>query len=185
MRRLLLWMAGNSWLRRHLPGLWFARRAVRRFMPGEDTAAALFRFRNGMLGNLVVSWAARHTNLYIEFNVYGTEGFLRLTYDNDGARRLERHADGRVETLYEFDPRRPDVAAADGQKNFVGECEHFVECIRTGREPLTNGRAARKSMEAILAAYQGDDEGRIVWLEPGVHYAAQPGTISGLRAVDQ
>jgi len=34
-------MAGNSWLRRHLPRLWFARRAVRRFMPGETMTAAL------------------------------------------------------------------------------------------------------------------------------------------------
>jgi proline dehydrogenase len=41
MRRVLLWMAANGWLRRHLPRLWFARRAVRRFMPGEDAAAAL------------------------------------------------------------------------------------------------------------------------------------------------
>ncbi|HEY7599947.1 MAG TPA: proline dehydrogenase family protein [Candidatus Limnocylindrales bacterium] len=41
MRRLLLWMAGNRFLRRHLPRLWFARRAVRRFMPGEETADAL------------------------------------------------------------------------------------------------------------------------------------------------
>jgi proline dehydrogenase len=41
MRALLLWMAGNRWLRDHLPRLWFARRAVRRFMPGEDAASAL------------------------------------------------------------------------------------------------------------------------------------------------
>jgi proline dehydrogenase len=41
MRGLLLWMARNPWLRRHLPRLWFARRAVRRFMPGEDTESAL------------------------------------------------------------------------------------------------------------------------------------------------
>jgi len=41
MRRLLLWMAGNSWLRHRIPRLWFARRAVRRFMPGEDVEAAL------------------------------------------------------------------------------------------------------------------------------------------------
>ena len=41
MRRVLLWMAGNRWLRRHLPRLWFARRAVRRFMPGETMAEAL------------------------------------------------------------------------------------------------------------------------------------------------
>jgi proline dehydrogenase len=34
-------MAGNRWLRDRLPRLWFARRAVRRFMPGEDPEAAL------------------------------------------------------------------------------------------------------------------------------------------------
>lgn len=41
MRRLLLWMASNRWLRERIPRLWFARRAVRRFMPGHDAAAAL------------------------------------------------------------------------------------------------------------------------------------------------
>src|SRR3990170_3272656 len=41
MRRLLLWMAGNRWLRDRLPRLWFAKRAVRRFMPGEDADSAL------------------------------------------------------------------------------------------------------------------------------------------------
>ena len=35
MRRILLWMGRNAWLRDHLPRLPFARRAVRRFMPGE------------------------------------------------------------------------------------------------------------------------------------------------------
>jgi proline dehydrogenase len=34
-------MAGNGWLRQRLPRLWFARRAVRRFMPGESMEAAL------------------------------------------------------------------------------------------------------------------------------------------------
>jgi proline dehydrogenase len=41
MRKILLWMAGNRWLRDRLPKLWFARRAVRRFMPGEDAESAL------------------------------------------------------------------------------------------------------------------------------------------------
>src|SRR5205085_11498384 len=149
----------------------------------EDTAAALFRFKNGMLGNMVVSWAAWHTNHYIEFNVYGTEGFLHLIYDPDDARRLELYArhDGamQVERLYEHDPRRADTA--EGPKNFVGECAHFVDCIVHRREPLTNGHEARKSVDAILAAYQGDDENRIIWLQPGERYAARPGTISSPR----
>jgi proline dehydrogenase len=41
VRRLLLWMARNPWLRDRIPRLWFARRAVHRFMPGEDVASAL------------------------------------------------------------------------------------------------------------------------------------------------
>src|SRR5213594_1938060 len=41
MRRILLWMASNRWLRERLPRLPFTRRAVRRFMPGEDAGSAL------------------------------------------------------------------------------------------------------------------------------------------------
>jgi proline dehydrogenase len=41
MRKLLLWMARNPWLKERLPKLWFAKRAIRRFMPGEDADSAL------------------------------------------------------------------------------------------------------------------------------------------------
>lgn len=41
MRRVFLWAARNRWLKAHLPGMRFMRRAVRRFMPGETLADAL------------------------------------------------------------------------------------------------------------------------------------------------
>jgi proline dehydrogenase len=41
MRQILLWMARNRWLKERLPRLPFARRAVRRFMPGETAESAL------------------------------------------------------------------------------------------------------------------------------------------------
>jgi len=41
MRTILLWMARNPWMKQHIPRLWFARRAVRRFMPGEHMKDAL------------------------------------------------------------------------------------------------------------------------------------------------
>jgi predicted dehydrogenase len=139
----------------------------------EDTAVASFRFQNGMLGNFICSWAATHTNLYMEFNVYGTDGFLHLI---NGVRRLDRYQGKALTTLYEFDPRQPGLDT--GPKNLVGECEHCIACIERDKEPLTDGRVARKSMAAILAAYQGDDTNRIIWLEPGVSYAARPASIS-------
>jgi proline dehydrogenase len=55
MRQLLLWMSRNRWLRERLPRLRFVKRAVRRFMPGEDAASALDaaeRFREHGIGVL-------------------------------------------------------------------------------------------------------------------------------------
>jgi proline dehydrogenase len=40
IRTVLLWMARNPWLKERLPRLRFVRKAVRRFMPGEDADAA-------------------------------------------------------------------------------------------------------------------------------------------------
>lgn len=48
-------MARNTWLRDRLPRLWFARRAVRRFMPGEDPESALaagMQFQVAGIGSL-------------------------------------------------------------------------------------------------------------------------------------
>jgi proline dehydrogenase len=41
LRSLLLWCAQNPWLSTHVPRWGFAKRAVRRFMPGEELEAAL------------------------------------------------------------------------------------------------------------------------------------------------
>jgi proline dehydrogenase len=41
MRQLLLWASENVWLRERMPRSRFVRRAVSRFMPGEDLGAAL------------------------------------------------------------------------------------------------------------------------------------------------
>jgi proline dehydrogenase len=41
MRSVFLWLARNQWLKSRLPRLWFMRRAVRRFMPGETMDDAL------------------------------------------------------------------------------------------------------------------------------------------------
>jgi proline dehydrogenase len=40
MRTILLWMARNPWLKERLPRMRFVRKAVRRFMPGEDAESA-------------------------------------------------------------------------------------------------------------------------------------------------
>lgn len=55
MRSLLLWCAQNRWLATHVPRWRFARRAVRRFLPGEefdDALKAAIAFRAQGIGAL-------------------------------------------------------------------------------------------------------------------------------------
>jgi proline dehydrogenase len=66
MRRILLWMAANRWLREHLPNLWFARRAVHKFMPGEkleDALDAAEQFRPDGIGILFTHLGENLTSL--------------------------------------------------------------------------------------------------------------------------
>ncbi|HET6379971.1 MAG TPA: proline dehydrogenase family protein [candidate division Zixibacteria bacterium] len=66
MRRILLWMARNRWLKEHLPRLPFARRAVRRFMPGETIEEALDaaeQFRAHGIGILLTHLGENLTDL--------------------------------------------------------------------------------------------------------------------------
>ena len=66
MRRLLLWAAQNRWLAGHVPRWWFARRAVKRFMPGEGFDAALTAardFKNKNIGALFTLLGENITHL--------------------------------------------------------------------------------------------------------------------------
>ena len=66
MRRLLLWCASNRWLATHVPRWSFARRAVRRFLPGEGFDAALkaaVDFRSRGVGAILTLLGENITNL--------------------------------------------------------------------------------------------------------------------------
>ena len=66
MRSLLLWCASNPWLSSHVPQWGFARRAVKRFMPGEDLEAALEaagEFKGQGIGSLLTRLGENVRNL--------------------------------------------------------------------------------------------------------------------------
>ena len=111
MRTLLLWMARNPFLRRNLPRLWFAKRAVRRFMPGEEPEAALdaaekfkaegIRSEFTRLGENVETLlecedtAQHYIDLMGQIEARGLDGevsvkLTQLGYDIDVERTLER-----------------------------------------------------------------------------------------------
>jgi predicted dehydrogenase len=133
----------------------------------EDTAVSIYRFTSGALGNYIASWGTRHTDCRLRFAVYLEGGHLILSYDPDGIRRITMWQQGEKEgrVMMEQDPRRADqMDAYSAAKNFAGECAHFIDCIVNDKEPLTNGRESKKSMEAIIAAYHAEDNNLIATL---------------------
>ena len=65
-RNALLWASRDAWLREHVPRWRFVRRATRRFMPGEDAAAALAaaqRFRGEGIGAVLTHLGENVTSL--------------------------------------------------------------------------------------------------------------------------
>ena len=66
MRSLLLWCAQNPWLSAHVPRWRFARRAVRRFLPGEefeDALRAAVEFKAKKIGALFTRLGENVTDL--------------------------------------------------------------------------------------------------------------------------
>ena len=107
MRGLLLWMARNRWLRDHIPRLWFARRAVRRFMPGEDPASALdaaVRFKAEGLASEFTRLGENVTT--VEEGDAGAEHYLGLL-DDIRARELDGEVSVKLTQLgYDLDVER-------------------------------------------------------------------------------
>jgi proline dehydrogenase len=66
MRSLLLWCAQNRWLATHVPRWGFARRAVKRFLPGEqfdDALKAAIAFKTQRIGALFTRLGENVTDL--------------------------------------------------------------------------------------------------------------------------
>lgn len=107
MRRLLLWMARNNWMRRNLPRLWFARRAVRKFMPGETAEEALVaagKFRDG--GTAVIFTRLGETLTGVDDGDETAADYLRLLGEAH-SRGIDAEASIKLTQLgFDIDPER-------------------------------------------------------------------------------
>src|SRR5262249_48199083 len=124
MRSILLWMARNSWLRERLPKLWFARRAVRRFMPGEDVESALTAARGFEADGIAVVVTRLGENVTkVEEGDAVAEHYLGLL-DTIAERGLDGEVSVKLTQLgYDLDRERT-----------LGHCERLAErAAATGR----------------------------------------------------
>jgi predicted dehydrogenase len=111
-----------------------------RFMEGEDSAQVLVRFDNGVVGQLVTSWAYDAPPGTERFSVVGERGSLR----SDG-RSLTITLRGSSSQTYDFE----DV------DTYAYEIGQFADCLRSGIRPLHTEKEGIDVLCLILAAYEG------------------------------
>jgi len=110
------------------------------FMEGEDSAQVLVRFDNGVVGQLLTSWAYDPPPGTERFSIVGESGTLR----SDGMSLMLTRRGSSNET-YDFE-------AVD---SYALEIGHFADCLRTGRRPLHTEKEGIDVLCLILAAYEG------------------------------
>jgi predicted dehydrogenase len=145
----------------------YARRAPQRFMEmeGDDTSVAIVHFRNGVVGMLTESFIMKSLTTAAELEIHT----LRI----DGSLGSLWVEDGR--TIHLFSEREDYTVGQNlightiyvpPQDTFVLEVEHFLACLRMGKEPITSGRRQRKPLAVVLAAYRSMETGQPVMVEP-------------------
>lgn len=126
MRSALLWMAANERLAQTIPSLPFARRAVRRFMPGEqvdDAYAAAERLRDERIG---VLFTRLGENITSPSEADAVAAHYRDVLDHDGERA---HASGPIELSIKPTQLGLDIDA----DACLAHCHEIVErCAEVG-----------------------------------------------------
>ena len=141
----------------------YSLRAPQRFleMEGDDTSVALVRFRNGVVGTFVLSFILKSLVTAAGQEVHtlridGESGSLSLE-DYHTIRLFSERADWQNnQNLIQH-----EIYVSE-QDTFLLEIEHFLECVQSGQQPITNGREERKPLEIVLAAYQSMRTGEVV-----------------------
>ncbi|MDG0810394.1 Gfo/Idh/MocA family protein [Cohnella rhizosphaerae] len=149
---LMLWIMGNPVRGTHL-GTNFGTP----WMEKEGTSNVAIEFENGALGYHFGTWGARGTRLGWSLHAHCTEGMLEIHL---GERKLYAHTKikeekGNLDTRSETSV----LMELESGKFTHFELEHFLDCIRDGSRPLTDGPTSLQSLRVIWKLYEAEKQG--------------------------
>ena len=160
---ILLWLMGDI---DEVYGIW--RNLNHPYIEVDDTAVAIVRFKNGALGNILVS-NSQKPGLFGKVHVHGENG-ASVGVQTDGGAMFIAGSTGVAE------PPVNDIWTVPGEEDLLKEwikedteifnscdptvyymqcqIEDFIDAIRNDREPAVTGEAGRKTVELFTAIYQ-------------------------------
>ncbi|OCW57005.1 Gfo/Idh/MocA family protein [Hoeflea olei] len=129
----------------------------------EDTAVVLLKFRNGALGLIEATTAARPKDLEGSISLLGATGSVEVGGFAVNRLRTWNFADGRQEEegfMEKYSVNPPNVYGFGHQMYY----EHVVDCLANGAAQSVDGQEGRKSIELINAIYESVETGKEVLL---------------------
>lgn len=144
----------------------------------EDTALAIVKFKNGGLGNIVVS-NSQKPGIYGKIQIHGSNG-ASVGVQPEGGAMFIAGMSGIAE------PPVNDLWTIPGEENMLEEwidqdtehfnsidatiyyierqIEDFIAAIKEDREPLVNGEEGRKTVELFTAIYRSKRDNKSIKL---------------------
>lgn len=129
----------------------------------EDTLVATLKFRNGALGVIEATTAARPKDLEGSLSILGEKGTVEIGGFAVNEMRTWQFldplpADADVKSKYSVNP--PNVYGYGHQAYY----EYVVRCLSGGGPHLVDGLVGRRSLELITAIYESSETGKEVFL---------------------
>ncbi|MDT8390056.1 MAG: Gfo/Idh/MocA family oxidoreductase [Lentisphaeria bacterium] len=159
----LLWIMGGA---RALCGVW-RNMTHQDVMETEDTAVAMFQFKNGAVGTLEATCGS---NIKWEptLSIHGSDGGIELRHDKLVKSEFT-DAEKAVAIQAEFAECKEKHAALLGKSYYgtghVSQLANFAAAVREGRQPFVTGQSAAETVEAVLSIYESHASGK--WVDLG------------------
>jgi predicted dehydrogenase len=160
---ILLWFMGEI---DEVYGQW--KNLNHPYIEVEDTALAIIKFKNGALGNIIVSNSEK-PGIYGKVHVHGENGASVGVQTDGGAMFIA----GMSNIL---EPPVNDIWSVQGEENLLEkwkqedsahfnsidpmvyymerQIEDFLDALKFGREPMVTGKEGRKTVELFTAIYR-------------------------------
>lgn len=152
---LMLWMLGKP-----VRGTHIGTRNGTPWLEKEGTSNVTIEFENGVLGYHFGTWGARGSRLRYSIHVHCTGGMLELNisdwklYAHTGMNPEKANLDTGSNNNVIFE-------APQNGKNTQFEIAHFLDCIRTGATPMTDGPSSLQGLRVIWRLYEAELNGTI------------------------
>ncbi|EMO53483.1 Gfo/Idh/MocA family protein [Leptospira noguchii] len=129
----------------------------------EDTAVATIKFKNGALGIVEATTAARPVDLEGSISILGEKGTVVIggfAVNKIQTWKFSEEAEEDNVIIEKYSVNPPNVYGYGHQAYY----EHVVDCVVNQKAALVDGLKGRKSLELITAMYESIETGKEVFL---------------------